>query len=421
MRLSLERTVSYIDLVWRGRIIVCLLLFSAWPAWAQNEDAARRLYALGEGAKAEKKYKIAANFYRAGYFELRKVGFLHNVATMYRKAGSCSEALYFYEKHVALDPKKQHSNSVRDLSQQCRGREDSLSAQQHLRSAWASESEYKCKEALESYRSYLVKAKNDQRITFATEAVELLNAQCGEEKNMPSEPVQESPETRKLLRRCETLLDHGSCDATACFKKYLGRDDAKNRKYARTSMMDSKNACGETKASSKSDLEFQLIANLGAGILSMNPVETPGVFSPSVALNVYLSRDWYLGANGRVVPLKYSFQNEGNTSLLTSLLLGGGRRIDIINELMVRAELNVGVLFWSGLDKANPFTESNNPTSGTLAMISLGGSVAMDWMINDRLFVTLTPLRYSFSPAKDGLLPKSIHYIDFLVGAGINW
>jgi hypothetical protein len=60
------------------------------------------------------------------------------------------------------------------------------------------------------------------------------------------------------------------------------------------------------------------------------------------------------------------------------------------------------------------------PTSGALAMLAVRAAASVDYMITPNLFATLTPIAFSYSPAKAGLRPEisSLTRLDFMVGVG---
>ena len=97
-----------------------------------------------------------------------------------------------------------------------------------------------------------------------------------------------------------------------------------------------------------------------------------------------------------------------------------GARAHNLKNVNVDVPRNALVVF-SGISEAgNPFTDMGAPTSGALTMLAVRAAVSGDYLITNNVFATLTPLAFTYSPAKSGLRDdiKSITRLDFMVGVG---
>lgn len=128
-----------------------------------------------------------------------------------------------------------------------------------------------------------------------------------------------------------------------------------------------------------------------------------------------------LGVAATLTPLPYAIGDASKTALLTSALGDVGLTYEFGSTLAVRADLGIGALIFSNMGElGNPFTVNMAPTTGALTMLAGRGALSVDLAITPSLIVTLTPLAYSYSPPKAGLLDeiKSIQRFDLTLGIG---
>ena len=74
-------------------------------------------------------------------------------------------------------------------------------------------------------------------------------------------------------------------------------------------------------------------------------------------------------------------------------------------KIGVRGDLGVGALIFGGIcETSNPFTDMGAPTTGALTMFARARRASRPTTRSRRTsFATLTPLAFTYSPAKDGL------------------
>jgi tetratricopeptide (TPR) repeat protein len=118
------------------------------------------------------------------------------------------------------------------------------------------------------------------------------------------------------------------------------------------------------------------------------------------------------------VPFENMATNESKTAQLIGLVANVGATYAVIPKLGLRADLGVGALFFGGVSES-PFT-AGAPTSGALSMLHLRVGVSADYAITPNFIATLTPIAFSYSPAKEGLQEDitAIKALDFMVGLG---
>ncbi len=110
------------------------------------------------------------------------------------------------------------------------------------------------------------------------------------------------------------------------------------------------------------------------------------------------------------------------TAGLTALMAnaaGGYPIIPSLPALSARAEIGLGVLVMSGLDRGNPFLESNQFADGSIAMFHARLALGAEYMVTPNLAVFAQPVVFSFSPAKklrDEI--SSVTRYEILFGAG---
>src|SRR3569832_1483755 len=76
----------------------------------------------------------------------------------------------------------------------------------------------------------------------------------------------------------------------------------------------------------------------------------------------------------------------------------------------------IGVL----TDVGNPFTQNGAGTTGALGMLAVRVGVAADYAVTPNVLITVAPIAFTYSPAKDGLRSdiKSLTRLDFMLGVG---
>ena len=140
-----------------------------------------------------------------------------------------------------------------------------------------------------------------------------------------------------------------------------------------------------------------------------------------IAINDKIELD--LGPDLTFTPVPFTNTVTGvkKTGSFISALADAGGTYTVAPKIGVRADVGVGVLVFSGIsDMGNPFTNMGASTSGALTMFAVRAAISGDYAITPNIIATITPLAFTYSPAKTGLRSdiKSITGLDFMLGIG---
>ena len=108
----------------------------------------------------------------------------------------------------------------------------------------------------------------------------------------------------------------------------------------------------------------------------------------------------------------------GLTALLANAA-GGYPIVPSLPALSARAELGLGVLIMSGLERGSPFLEQNQFADGSIAMFHARLALGAEYMVTPNVALFAQPVVLSFSPAsklRDGI--SSVTRYEILFGAG---
>jgi hypothetical protein len=149
------------------------------------------------------------------------------------------------------------------------------------------------------------------------------------------------------------------------------------------------------------DIPIQATANLIAGY--------PIAVAPKLTIEV--------GGNFSFTPLP----SDDKSAQLLGVLANAGVTYAVAPKIGVRADVGVGVLVLTGASES-VFT-AGAKTSGALSMLNVRVGASADYAFTKNVVGTITPIAFSYSPAKAGLATmmgdiKTITTIDFMVGIG---
>ncbi len=164
------------------------------------------------------------------------------------------------------------------------------------------------------------------------------------------------------------------------------------------------------------------VAKISAGALTV-PVEPtfdlfvgyPIAVSPVLTIEV--------GGNFTFTPVPYTnaATMQKKTGTLISALADVGATYAVAPKIGIRADVGLGVLALGGIsDPGNPFTQMGAGTTGSLAMFAVRAGLSGDYAVTPNVVVTITPIAFTYSPAKSGLRDdiKSLTRLDFMLGLG---
>jgi hypothetical protein len=121
------------------------------------------------------------------------------------------------------------------------------------------------------------------------------------------------------------------------------------------------------------------------------------------------------------IPYTNSITNQSEAGSLTHLLANVGGTYTVAPKIAVRGDLGLGVMLLDGLEHlGNPFTPAGESATGALAMFAIRAAVSGEYELTPNIVGTVTPLAFTYSPARSGLRSDitSITGVDFLIGVG---
>jgi Tetratricopeptide repeat len=368
------------------KICFAILLVPAL-AWAEPRTAedwykeGENQYNLGNFDKAIEAFKEG---FRLEPNESKKAVYLFNVAQSYRQANDCKNAQFFYKRFLAL----KDNDTVKPLSPKTR-----KDVEERINELEA---------CVQQAASISKKPPNNN----------LPPDSDGGEKTPPSDDGKK--DTRKDAHK-----DDKGKDVAGGSKHGHGGDDD-----------DDDEGGSVTKPAQLATAPHLISARLTGGgtKVSAGNIDVPVQFTAAlvagypIPINEKLTID--AGAAFTFTPVPYSTPAMGPmmarnaTAQLISLMADAGATYEVIPKLGLRGDVGLGALFFSNVSES-PFT-GGNPTSGALSMFHLRVALSADYAFTPNVIGTLTPIAFSYSPPKDGLVSdiKQISSIDFMLGIG---
>jgi len=350
----------------RSISVMCAALLVPALAFAQAKTA-DDYYKAGETAYNLGNFDEAIEAFKKGYEaepdESRKAAYLYNIGQAYRQKKDCSNALFFYKRYLALkdnDQKKplraDRRAVIEDLIKEA---ETCAQQQEALRNRPPDQNE---------------RPGEDPKIEDTS----------GEGKQLASRESDDEDEAEDIDDDGSISTSTSTAGATVLAVR-LGGGGAK----------------------------------LSTGDLDV-PVQATGVLIGGYPLRVADKVTLELGVGFRFTPVPYEQSSTmmSKTASIFAVMANVGATYAVSSKLGVRGDLGVGGLFLSGVSES-PFTD-NQPTSGALGMAHVRVGLSADYALTPNVLATITPVAFSYSPAKEGLREDitSITAIDFMVGLG---
>jgi tetratricopeptide (TPR) repeat protein len=361
----------------RIKTLVCGALLVPMLAAAQPKSP-DDWYKEGETQYNLGNFDKAADAFKQGFaletVESKKSAYLYNVAQAYRQGGKCRDALFFYKRYLAL----KDADTAKPLSAEKRDQTERLIQEQE-----------DCVKKLDA------------------------NASSPPNTTLPAEGNGSAANTNTT-----TGAGHGSATTVVAQSGGSGNDEGSDS--------------GEEEPSTPTVMTPPKMLNLrvngGAAKISAGSALTIPV-QPSFALVAgypvfiqdKLEIDAGIAASFTALPFTNTMTMEKQSASFITALADAGATYFVAPRIGLRADLGLGVLLFSGLtDAGNPFTDMGAPASGALTMLAVRGAVSGDYLITNNIFATLTPIAFTYSPAKSGLRSdiSSITRLDFMVGVG---
>ncbi|MEZ4402327.1 MAG: hypothetical protein R3B06_20045 [Kofleriaceae bacterium] len=140
-----------------------------------------------------------------------------------------------------------------------------------------------------------------------------------------------------------------------------------------------------------------------------------------IAVGDKLSLD--VGAGFGYMPVAWQGTMAGVSGTASFLTLAGhaGATYTVAPKIGLRGEVDVGALVVTGLAASNPFTRDGLAPTGALSMLSVRAALAAEYALSPSLSVVVTPVAFSFSPAKSSDFTAEVDAftrLEFLAGLG---
>jgi hypothetical protein len=293
--------------------------------------------------------------------ETKKSAYLYNIAQSYRQTKDCFQAQFFYKRFLSL----RANNAAKPLPEQTR-----------------KDVEDRIKELEECAR---------QQEATRNKPPDNLNP------DDPKQPVGTKPPDKKIADTTPPDDDDDDDDNAIVETAPAGPK------------LISLRASGGGAKLTLADLDIPLQATVG--ILGGYPLK----INDKVTVDV--------GAGFTFTPLPFeNMDGQSKSAQLIGFVANAGGTYHIAPKIGLRGDLGIGALVFTGASES-PFT-AFAPTSGALTMLHVRVGVSADYAITPNVIATLTPLVFSYSPGKDGLVTdtgekiSSITALDFMVGLG---
>jgi len=362
---------------------ICFAIFLVPAlAWAQPRSAddwykeGETQFNLGNPDKAVDAFKQG---FSLEVDESKKPAYLYNIAQVYRQANDCKNALFFYKRFLSI----KNADTVKPLAASTRKNVE----------GWIAEAD----------------ACVQRAATFGKKPP-TNNLPPGGEDGDKTSPSSDGDSGHKDT----THKDPHKGVATGGNHGGDGEEDdggsvTKPAQLAGPHVLSARLTGGGTKVSTGSiEVPVQATFALVAGY--------------PIAVNHQLTID--VGGAFTFTPVPYTIDPPGpaltvsKTAQLIGIMANVGATYEVIPKLGLRGDLGLGALFFANVSES-PFT-GNAPTSGALTMFHVRAAASADYAVTPNIIVTATPIAFTYSPPKDGLIMDitAITSIDFMIGIG---
>jgi hypothetical protein len=340
------------------------LTVALWSSIAfADEASARKKYEAGERAYNLGEFEKAVNLFKDAYAEWAEPAFLFNIAQTYRQQGDCKQALFFYKRFLALK-----QNDTR----------------KPIKPELQAEVEKRIVELEDCMRRELA-GKPPDALDSGTSSTHPTGTQTGPTSQNASTTTAQVEQTDELDDEEEPFEPTPGLQPTMVSARF----------------------------------------DAGAAIFGAGELDKATVFTAALIGGYPLALDdklrLELGAAFSFAPVPYTtMMNEKGSGNLIGLMANVAPSYALIPKLSARADVGVGLLIFSGLEKGNPFTMSGAAATGPLSTFHARVAASLDYGVTNNVVITATPIAFSYSPAPKGFAPtiSSLTTLSFLVGLG---
>lgn len=342
---------------------------------SQKKARAAQLFKQGNTQYNLGRWEEAIEYFQQSYEEYPSDNLLFNIAQAYRQWGKCRKALFFYKRFLAVKPNTPNKDEVQgfinDLDETCKKNQESSE-----------------RPPLEAIRPEGIDGKDGGTGTGHTSG--------------------------------GTAGGTGDGKTRVATKDDDNKDDNWEDPGIERTPSVSSGPYRPTKVASS--------VSIGTALIGMGDFDVPAQLSLAVGAGYPMAVgpvDLELGGLITYTPVPWDNQAvsppKSGTAGLTSLLANVGALYPVIDKLSARAELGLGVLFFSGVDSpGNVFIQQGKMANGALSMFHLRVALGAEYAITDNIVVNAHPVVFSWSPARSGLREdiSSITRFELLVGVG---
>jgi hypothetical protein len=365
----------------RSFVAALLVALALSPAHAQPKQSADDLYKDGVKQYNLGEFSKAIEQFKAAYALEDKPAYLYNIAQAYRQLGDCKNALFFYRRFLSLKANDTAKPLPANLKAEIEGRIAELDA---------------CAKEADSIK--------------------------GRPPDTQLPPDGDGTTTTDGGTTGST--DGTTGDGTDGGTTGTGPDVAQADGDGDGDGED-EGEVGVTAPAPAGPRLIAIRAVAGAAKVMAGDSDVPIQFSTALTAGYPLrlgpKLTLELGVGFTFTPVPYKKPGgESGTGTLTSLLGNVGVTYAVARKIGIHADVGAGVLWFGGLAEGNPFTEGQMETSGALGMFNLRVAATIDYAVTPNFLVVATPIAFSYSPPKDGLVEdiSSLTRLDFMLGVG---
>jgi hypothetical protein len=372
----------------RSVVLCAAVLLPALAMADPNPKTADEWYSEGETQYNLGDFDKAADAFKQGYametVEGKKPAYLYNVAQAYRQGRKCKDASFFYKRYLSLKDQDTAKPLNADKRKEIEG--------------WIAELETceKNQDAIANKRPDTTMPPNGTPTGTGT-GTTTATKPVGTATTTTTNPTGTGSGTK--------VADAGNGEGD-------GDGDDAGGVHAGVTVEQPKLI----------SLRFTGgVSKISAGNLTVPIEPTFNLFAGyPIAVNQQLEVD--LGVDLNFTPVPYTdSMNVKKTGQFIGVLADAGAVYTVAPKIGLRGDIGIGANVFGGISEmGNPFTESGAATTGALGMLAVRVGVAADYMVTSNVLITVAPIAFTYSPAKDGLRSdiKSLTRLDFMLGVG---
>lgn len=361
-----------------------LLLAARLAAAAPPPTTAEGWYSEGQTQYTLGNFDKAVEAFKKGFeletVEQNKPAYLYNIAQAYRQANDCKNAVFFYKRFLALKA----NDTVKPLAPERKAEVD----------GWVKDGEA-CIKQQEDLR----KGTPDGTVKPGDDGARKPDVTTTNPPQTGGNPTTTTTAAKPSDQHVATVTTDAGAN---------GNVGIIAPAPAAAPHLLSLRVLGGATIVSAGDLKF--------------PTQATGTLLAGYPLAINDKLSIEVGVALQYTPVPFDdMAGASVTGTMFGAMANGGLRYAVAPKIGVRGDLGLGALVFSGLDATgNPFTQGGVGATGALTMFHARVAASADYLINDNLAVTLTPIAFGYSPAKSGFKDgiSSLTSIDFMIGLG---